>query len=368
MIRLVLYISLFYALILYIIFNNKGYSVWNKNFINKVELYKRAIEHSPEFYAVNNLNFVPARDYKGKPIPHYGTFVNYYNNAGYRGDIVPIEKNNEKVRILFLGGSTTVQEGGTTIESTYPELVRFSLIHEFHFNSNKLEIINAGLDGANSFDILNAYLYKYKYYQPDFLIIHSGFNDCSWYIDSLAYSPDYTHLNMSISVDEVNKPILVALSFLMKFKPTAWLVINYIEKVHYSGIRRLEKAKKLRNHFPDWLRISPDSALKSSTFNAFYNNIKTLAQNAHINQTKIILMQTPFPIGNDYYNGIFGKAIRQHNNFLQEISQELNIPLVKLSDINMPDSCYKDVIHVDSIGNYLKAKAVSKKIVEIVQQ
>jgi hypothetical protein len=75
----------------------------------------------------------------------------------------------------------------------------------------------------------------------------------------------------------------------------------------------------------------------------------------------------PYPLGHAYYSGIFGNAIHQHNHFLASIGKELNIPVVSISDIGMPDSCFTDLIHVDSIGNTLKGRAVAEKIANFHQ-
>ena len=327
---------------------------------------KEEIKNLPRYYAINNLNFIPNIKFRADSIFYKGDKIPYFNQAGYRGDIIPLEKDSNKNRILFLGGSTTFQEGGNSLESTFPEQVKIQLKEQHQYHAEKIEILNGALDGANSFDILNAYLYKYKYYQPDILIIHSGFNDCAWYADSI-YSPDYTHLKLSLAVDNAGKFVKKIAVFLLNFKFTSNLVFYYTNLRRSKSQDIIKQATKQRANYPKWKVIQSESALSDSQYNAFYNNIKTLVQISKLNHTFPILVQMPYPQEHEYFHGIFGKAIRAHNVFLEKVSQEENIPIVRIQDISLSSKNFIDPIHVDSIGNSLKGQAVAKTIFENFQ-
>jgi lysophospholipase L1-like esterase len=337
-----------------------------ENYSKRAAEIKHALKHAPRYYAVNNLNYIPNKDFKGAYSIMDDVRSMYFNQAGYRGESVSLTKDSGNIRLVFLGGSTTIQEGGISLLSTYPEQTKAALHSLIEAESHQIEVINGALDGANSFDILQAYLFKYKYFQPDWVIIHSGFNDCAFYYDTIYY-PDYTHLQLSLAVDHLNSFQRHSANFLLTFKMSAWFLIRYIDKHFQSAEKLLKEATKHREHFPVWMSMSPEEALSEPRFNAFYNNIKTLAQNALMHQSKVVLVQMPYPSGHDYYSGIFGKAIRQHNHFMANIGKELNIPVVTTADIGVPDSCFTDLIHVDSIGNALKGRAVAEKMASLQQ-
>jgi hypothetical protein len=153
---------------------------------------------------------------------------------------------------------------------------------------------------------------------------------------------------------------------LLSFKITSWLVLNYIQKHHNKAASLMHEAALERKKYPNWLQINSNSALNNHQYNAFYNNIKTLVSNASLNNTQTVLVQMPYPEENEYYMGIYGRAIKSHNKFLEEISLEFKIPIVKIQEVKIPNSNFTDLIHVDSIGNYIKGKAIAKKIVEEV--
>jgi hypothetical protein len=156
--RLALYIILFYIVIILYFGQDLISKFSNSENDRTVIFFKEAIKNSPKYFKANNLNFIPNISYKGSSIKIRDTTMSCFNQAGYRGDIVPLQKDRDKLRILFLGGSTTFSEGGSSIESTFPELVKSELINTYNFNKTDIEIINGALDGANSFDILSFYL------------------------------------------------------------------------------------------------------------------------------------------------------------------------------------------------------------------
>lgn len=365
--RLLLLLLAPYIFILFLLSGKLLYwysnSYQNRSVENEVVWLKGKLKEQPRHYAARNLNFVPNINFDGKKILHRDSLINYFNAAGYRGDIVPIQRDSQKIRILFLGGSTTFLESGVSIESTLPGSVHATLCKSLDIDCNNIEIINGALDGANSFDLLNFYLYKYKYYKPDILVIHSGFNDCAWYADDI-YSSDYTHLNISMQSQNISKTTRIFAHTMLQTKLTSWILTTFFVNNQYSAKKMMKQAKKERQDFPKWNNLTPSSVLNDEENNAFYNNIQILTKLAVANKTLPILVQMPYPKGNIYYQGVFGDAIHAHNQFLKQISMEEGVHLITLEDLNIPESCFTDVIHVDSIGNYLKGKAVVNKILQ----
>lgn len=75
-------------------------------------------------------------------------------------------------------------------------------------------------------------------------------------------------------------------------------------------------------------------------------------------------MQMPYLSFHQYYKGIFGKAIKSHNQFLEDIGKELAVPLVRTKDMDILSNDFTDIIHLDSLGNSKKGGAVGKVIAE----
>ena len=97
------------------------------------------------------------------------------NSLGFRGGEFSIEKPNSVYRIFMLGGSTMFGYGATSDETTIPGHVQ-----EFFQNNYEgidIQVINAGIQGADSFAELNLIETKLLNYSPNMIIIYDGWND-----------------------------------------------------------------------------------------------------------------------------------------------------------------------------------------------
>lgn len=104
--------------------------------------------------------------------------ISQYNNYGFRDDDVVIPKPEGVVRIVCVGGSTT--EEGNSNDATYPNIMERKLRQ--HFNSDKIDVINAGICGIRSFGEVRR-VWDYLALQPDLLVYYNAINDiCYHYI------------------------------------------------------------------------------------------------------------------------------------------------------------------------------------------
>lgn len=112
-----------------------------------------------------------------------------HNRLGYRGPEVAIPKPPGVFRIVALGGSTTYSTA-TTAEEAYPHQLQI-LLREGYGYAN-VEVVNAGLPGYTSWDLLAAYIYRVVELEPDMLLIYEGIND----VEPRSVAPDcYRGLN-----------------------------------------------------------------------------------------------------------------------------------------------------------------------------
>tara|TARA_Y100000590_G_C15739805_1_gene1019853 strand:+ start:1379 stop:2485 length:1107 start_codon:yes stop_codon:yes gene_type:complete len=95
------------------------------------------------------------------------------NSHGFRGEDFNLEKNENKYRIMMVGGSTTFGSGSTSDNATIPAFLE----NEFKTNMYDVEVINAGVGAADSRE--EAYKIKniFKKFDPDLFIIYDGWND-----------------------------------------------------------------------------------------------------------------------------------------------------------------------------------------------
>ena len=97
------------------------------------------------------------------------------NSLGFRGDDFSAEKLDPSYRIFMVGGSTMFGYGATSDKTTIPGYMQ----EFFHDNYEKynVEIINSGIQGADSFDELDLIKTRLLDYSPDMMVIYDGWND-----------------------------------------------------------------------------------------------------------------------------------------------------------------------------------------------
>jgi lysophospholipase L1-like esterase len=108
-----------------------------------------------------------------KPNQHFDTInVNSFN---FRGDEILKNKPEGTYRIFLVGGSTAFGWGSTSDENTITGFLQkmFNGIE----TDKKIEIINAGVPGANSIREVH-YIKKFLLeFKPDMIIVYDGVND-----------------------------------------------------------------------------------------------------------------------------------------------------------------------------------------------
>ena len=97
------------------------------------------------------------------------------NSLGFRGDDFSIEKLDSTYRIFMLGGSTMFGHGATSDKTTIS-----GYLQEFfqdNFEEYDIQVINSGIQGADSFDELNLIKTRLLDFSPNMMVIYDGWND-----------------------------------------------------------------------------------------------------------------------------------------------------------------------------------------------
>ena len=97
------------------------------------------------------------------------------NSLGFRGDEFSEIKPSNTYRIFMVGGSTMFGAGATSDNATIPGYLQYDLNgKDFGFD---IEVINSGIQGADSNTELKSIKQKLVRLSPDLLIIYDGWND-----------------------------------------------------------------------------------------------------------------------------------------------------------------------------------------------
>ena len=96
------------------------------------------------------------------------------NKWGFRGPYVEKEKPEQIYRIVALGGSTTA--GNYENEGTYPRLLE-RMLNSQSDGTKYYQVLNFGVWGYNSCDLKTVYKREVLEFDPDMILIMSGWND-----------------------------------------------------------------------------------------------------------------------------------------------------------------------------------------------
>ena len=104
-------------------------------------------------------------------------FVDSYtfNSLGFRGAEFSEVKPPNTYRIFMVGGSTMFGDGASSDETTIPGILQ--KLFDLDNSVQKIEVINAGIQGANSSTELSLITEKLLWYEPDLVIVYDGLND-----------------------------------------------------------------------------------------------------------------------------------------------------------------------------------------------
>jgi lysophospholipase L1-like esterase len=96
------------------------------------------------------------------------------NSLGYRGPYFKKNKSPDTFRIVAMGGSTTA--GMHENELTYPRLLE-RMLNRAVTGKQKIEVINAGVWGYTSCQVMKRYKKEIVDLKPDAILLMSGWND-----------------------------------------------------------------------------------------------------------------------------------------------------------------------------------------------
>ena len=108
-------------------------------------------------------------------IPNQSSETININSHGFRGEEFSETKAVGVYRIVMLGGSTMFGTGATSDNTTIPGYM--NEIFEQRNSEMNIQIINAGIQAADSNSELNLIKNKLLKFSPDMIILYDGWND-----------------------------------------------------------------------------------------------------------------------------------------------------------------------------------------------
>lgn len=242
----------------------------------------------PRYLTLPHLGYIPYPGYQKNGIEQH-------NGDGYRGGLVPRERDG-KYRVLCLGGSTTYGYGVDSPGQTYPaQLQQLLDAHIRHDSSlsrryTGAEVINAGIEGGTTGEELQQYLFKYRYYRPDAVVVHSGINDALLSSGSDPdFQLDYTDTRRLLyHLEPLGRP----LRFMMHSRFLSFLIIRLFYDDFAENGGRDEFKHNGRQTYVHWSHVCLDSiiARKNFEYYPFYRNSRSLYSEIVRDSTLLIVL------------------------------------------------------------------------------
>jgi lysophospholipase L1-like esterase len=279
-------------------------------------------------------------------IPNQYKFTMNINSDGFRGN--EIEPNNDTYRIFFTGGSTAFGFGSTSDKTTIPGLLQEYFDHELGYLN--VEIINAGINGADSYREILLIKEKLIEYDPDLIISYTGVNDSGGYY-------------REIILDETNGNYA---QNLFKFASYPWYRTPFVINNLLSENTINEK---------NILESSPQEIQKTSE--SFKKNWSQSCAFLEDKQITSVLILQPSLITKTVLSD-FEKNIEHSVNYRKQYLENFANDLKLLNDDcdhtfdlrhvinNTSKTTYYDQIHMNDLGNQIVAKTIYEKILPIV--
>ncbi|MDD5678638.1 MAG: SGNH/GDSL hydrolase family protein [Kiritimatiellae bacterium] len=161
-----------FSLVMFFLIGETASRYWLKHWATKDQYYKYALytdipaqewELSPHHYQIYY------------PTPNYRRNGTVHNSLGYRGPEISRVKPPGVFRIALVGGSSTYDTAIPDNNQTFAAKLQYVLRNTYH--AKRVEVINAGVPGYNSWESLINLEFRVLDLSPDLVIYYEAVND-----------------------------------------------------------------------------------------------------------------------------------------------------------------------------------------------
>ncbi len=277
------------------------------------------------------------------------------NSQGFRGPELDLPKPKSRVRLAYLGASTTFSAEASRDEATWPHLVWSKL--RVKYPMVEFDYVNAGVPGYGVEESLRNLEYRVKPLRPDFLMYYEATNDLSYDTRQLAEAQGLsTHQSM-------NSGWLAEWSL-------AWFLIEKNlqivsrQRAAAREQKRLafeprELSKRFRRELTKLIRAAKEVApvVAVATFSYKLRREQTKEQQLRAANTALYYM--PYISVDGLLTGY-----EEYNRVVREVAKETEVILID-DEFLIPadDRHFYDSVHFTDAGNELMATRVVKCVI-----
>ena len=286
------------------------------------------------------------------PTPNYQKGQTFHNSLGYRADEFTVEKPSNVFRIVALGGSSTYDIRIEDNEKTFTAQLQKLLTEEYGYQN--VEVINAGVPGYNSWEILINLEFRVLDLNPDLVIIYEGTNDVhARLVEPSAYRGDNSGRRQPWHLPPVppweHSALLRIVSRMMNFTRQV-SVDDFASSPTFLS-------------WPFEYRLDEDGAdpgniLEKNRPIYFQRNLENMFAIAKEHGVEVLFSTWAYsPYLNDYASkDYYQQGFQENNEVVKEVANRHHVPLFDFAAVMPQDARYwADGRHVNESGALEKA-------------
>ena len=295
-----------------------------------------------------NFAFTPHPYLSYYPTPNYQKGLTSHNSLGYRNDEFPLKKPSGVYRIVALGGSSTYDVSIKDNADTFTAQLERLLKEDYGYQD--VQVINAGVPGYNSWEILVNLEFRVLDLDPDLVIIYENTNDVhARMVEPSAYRGD-NDLGRRQAWQVPSVPLWEH-SALLRIVSR---MLNMSRQVSIDDF--VSSPTYVSWPYEDRLtedNLDPAEILKENPPIYFRRNLENMCAIAKEHGVKILLTTWAYsPYRKDYALWtIINKDLRKITMSLKEVAADQHIPLFDFAAVMPQDAKYwSDGRHVNESG------------------
>ena len=279
-------------------------------------------------------------------VPQQHKFTMNINSDGFRGPEIH-HNGDEKYRIFVTGGSTAFGFGSTSDRTTIPGYLQN--LFDIHHEDLNVEIINAGILGANGYREVLLIKEKLVEFNPHTIISYTGANDRHRYVKEIIFE----------EADDDWKPDA------LKFANYPWLRTPFvINKIITQDIVKQDTGKQpnldeiaeaFRKNWSQSCSFLRDNGIKSIVI---LQPILTTKEFPSLFEKELLLDHTKVET--------FTTAQNFSEN-LPSLNEECDLTIDLRNGIgDTSETTYYDLLHMNDLGNRITASKIYEKILPTI--
>ncbi len=295
------------------------------------------------------------------PTPNYRKGFTSHNSLGYRNDEFSLEKPGGVYRIVALGGSSTYDVSIKDNAGTFTAQLERLLKEDYGYQN--VQVINAGVPGYNSWEILVNLEFRVLDLDPDLVIIYENTNDVhARMVEPSAYRGDDLGRRQAWQVPPV---ALWEQSALLRIVSRTMNVTRQVSIDDFVSSPTYVS-------WPFEYRLSEDNLdpaeiLKENPPIYFRRNLENMSAIAKEQGVTILLTTWAHsPYLKDYAaQDHYQHGFQENNDVVQEVAADQQVPLFDFAEVMPQEAIYwADGRHVNEAGALVKARLFAEFIHE----